>query len=215
MKNIFGIAVATALLLTTPRAAEAELVVGFNFGETTPVVETPAVTIGQTKVIASTSNGAIDELADSASAPPVVVTRVTGGQTFTSFTGSFSSTQRLDLLTFDFAYESLNESAIFSVNIEADGQSRSDSGSLSGAGTFAKTFDFDDIVFVNTGSIELQLTDAVLIDDFGLPTSDHTGFAAISGQPTAIPEPSTVAGLALLSGVGLLVHRRRRVAKLG
>lgn len=215
MRHILGIAVAAALLFTAPRTADAALVVGFNFGATTTVVDTPAVTINSTKVIPSTLNGGISDLADSASAPPVVVTQVSGGQTFTSFTGSFSSAASLDLLTFDFGYESLNENATFTVNIEAESHTRTKTGPLGGAGTFTETFDFDDIFFVKTGAIELQLTDALLNDSFALPTSNHTGFAAISGQPTAIPEPSTVAGLALLSGLGLVIHRRRRVAKLG
>jgi hypothetical protein len=141
-----------------------------------------------------------------------VVTEVAGGETFTSFTGSFSSADPLDLLTFDFGYESFSEDATFSVTIDAEGQSRTASGSLGGSGTFTETFDFEDIFFVKTGGVELQLTDAVLVDTFDLPTTDHTGFAAISGRPTVIPEPSAAGGLALLAcgGAGFFVRRRIR-----
>lgn len=211
MKNIFGIAVATALLLTTPRAAEAELVTGFNLGApSTTSIGGGAVTITSYPVLTT------NDLADNSSSP-VVTSINASGDVVTTFSGSFASDDRLDLMWFDFRGQAEEtKTASWEATIKAGNSSVTKSGSFSGSATVSQEVDLSELVFVRTGSVELTLTDGMLMDDgTSLPRTNFTGFAAISGQPTAIPEPSTVAGLALLSGVGLLVHRRRRVAKLG
>lgn len=209
MRHILGIAVAAALLFTAPRTADAALVVGFGLGEAASTQTFGGVTI--TKYPVMRTNG----LADSSAAPMVSRFDSSTGDVFTSFSGTFSANEPLDLLSFAFNGQAVeNRTAEWSATVTANGFSLTESGSFSGTGQYTKSFSFP---FIQSGSISIELEDGYFINDGASPLlSDfETGFAAISGQPTAIPEPSTVAGLALLSGLGLVIHRRRRVAKLG
>lgn len=215
MKALRVLLMAAALAAFGASTSHADLVVGFNLGDTTNVVTNQFFTIDNTAVIPSTSGG----LADSASAPPIVVTEVVDGASFSTFTGSFSSANPLDLLTVDFAYTPLNNDATATVTVSAEGQVRQllnvGLQDTPGGATFDFTFTDqgqEELLFVKTGALEIQLTDAVF-DEANLPVSGFNGFAAVSGRPTVIPEPSMalgLGGLALLAGGGVLVRRRRQ-----
>lgn len=201
----FFVAMATIAALTMVNAGktEAALVVGFNEGDST-VFTNGSNSLTITDVIAT--NG----LATYSSGART--TWVVGGGVDTFFDGSFTLSAPAPLLYFDFfAKSEPNSLAEWTVTVTANGNSLTESGAFSGSSAAANQVDLSSLGPASSGSIEFEMTGGRLVEGVGvLPQSGFGGFASV----TAVPEPSAIAGMLLLSGGAFLVHRRSRRQKL-
>lgn len=206
MRFFVALAAVGALLFVNTAESDAAKVVAFSMGDSsTESFGGGLVTVTNTKVIRE--NGIA-----TSSAAPDITSILAGGERSTSFTASFSTGAPVPLLWFDFgAAVDPGKTASYQVDFETAAGTVSKSGVFTTAGA-TDYLDLAGLGPVNSGSIQFELTDAVFNQNLTLPKSGIRGaFASV----TAVPEPSTVVGLALLSGIGLVIHRRRRVAKLG
>ena len=203
MRHFVALAALAALFSIGSNTAHAALVAGFKAGDTTIVGTAPGVIVSTTEVLTD------NVLADASSG---LITTVEAGASIATFNGSFGSFQPLDLVLFEFAaivdpVGSFNWTA--TVN-SAGGGSVSKSGMSTGLASGAISVIPVDILSlggVNFADIQVTLNGAQFANvGTGLANSGYPGFAAV----TAVPEPSMIAGLAVLSGAGFLVHRRRR-----
>lgn len=205
MRHIFGIAAAAALLFAASPAADAAMVVGFNGGSSTVTPLNGFGSLTTTDVVIT--NG----MASSSSASWTTLTAF--GQVGTSFDASFAMPVSESLQFFDFfAMSDPSSLAEWEVTVTAGGNSVTDSGAFSSSSKVANQVDVSSVGAVSSGTIQFSMTGGTLVDGSGfLPQSGFQGFASV----TAVPEPSSVAGLALLTGIGLIIHRRRRIAEVG
>lgn len=200
MRHIFGIAVAAALLLSAPRAADAALVAGFNGGSSTVTPLNGFGSITTTDVIIT------DGIASSSSASWSTLSAF--GQVGTSFNASFTMPNATSLQFFDFFGKSEPSSlAEWEVTVTAGGNSVTDGGAFNSSSLVSNQVDLSGLGAVSSGSIQFSMTGGKLVDGASfLPQSGFRGFASV----TAVPEPSALAGLAILAGAGLVVRRRHR-----
>lgn len=200
----FFVAMATIVALTMVNAgkSEAALVVGFNEGDST-VFTNGSNSLTLTDVIGT--NG----LATSSWGERT--TWVVGGNVDTFFDASFSLSAPAPLLYFDFFAKSEPSSlAQWTVTVTANGNSVTESGAFSGSSAVANQVDLSSLGSASSGSIAFEMTGGRLVDGAGvLPQSGFSGFASV----TAVPEPSAIAGMLLLSSGAFLVHRRARRRK--
>lgn len=200
----FFVALATIATLSVASAAksDAALVAGFNEGDST-VFTNGSNSLTITDVIAT--NG----LATYSSGE--WTTWVVGGGVDTFFDGSFQLSAPAPLLYFDFFAKSEPSTlAQWTVTVTANGNSLTETGAFSGSSTVASQVDLSSLGAASSGEIEFAMTGGRLVDGVGvLPQSGFSGFASV----TAVPEPSAIAGMLLLSGGAFLAHRRTRRRK--
>lgn len=204
MRFFVALATIAALTLVNAGKTDAALVVGFNQGASTVLPLNGFGTLTTTDVIAT--NG----LATSSSAS--WSTLAAFGQVGTSFDASFTTAAAAPLLYFDFFAKSEPSSlAQWTVTVTANGNSLTETGAFSGSSAVANQVDLSSLGSASSGSIAFEMTGGRLVDGVGvLPQSGFRGFASV----TAVPEPSAIAGMLLLSGGAILVHRRSRRRKL-
>ena len=203
MRSLMRFLLFSGAIVGLSSSGQADLVAGFNLGD--PTSTAFAGTTVTTYPVAVTT-----DLADDASSP--VVTEITaGGNALTTFTGSFSSNDAIDLMWFDFNAKASGVSqASWVATFSSGGSSIGANGTFSGSATVGQFFDLSTFNGVNTGSVELTITDGLLVDDGTfLPKSGFQGFASITGEATAVPEPTSWVALSI-GGLGFLACRRRK-----
>lgn len=206
----FVLALATfAAFLVSGAAAQADLVVSFNKSASSS--SGPFIPVTRTNGLAESSSGSLFGI---------------GGTE--AFSGSFTAdpSRPLDLIAFEFAYETPQGStnSSFSLELNSSEGATLATGDISlpanpfgsSTGTFA--LPLGSVPPFASGSFSMAIQNGSFVNAT-LPTTSSIAGSSVDGMvgitATAVPEPSTAGGLALLAcgGAGFFVRRRLRASR--